>query len=91
MKLTAYQIAVNSYISWETNVLFIAESPPAAYSGFAQTALHKLDQLDSAIIIDDLDMSAAELARQFEFPVNRITENLNGRRFISGDTALRIG
>ena len=53
--MTAHQNAVNRYISWETNVLLFAESPPAAYSGFTQTALHKLDQLDSAIIIDDLD------------------------------------
>ncbi len=35
-------------------------------------------------------MSAAELASQLEVPTNRITEILNGRRAITGDTALRL-
>ena len=35
-------------------------------------------------------MSAAELARQLEVPTNRITEILNGRRAITGDTTLRL-
>lgn len=38
----------------------------------------------------ELDMSAAELARRLEVPTNRITEILNGRRAITGDTALRL-
>ena len=38
-----------------------------------------------------LGMSASELARRIEVPVNRITEILNGRRAITGDTALRLG
>ncbi|MYE04835.1 MAG: HigA family addiction module antidote protein [Bacteroidetes bacterium SB0662_bin_6] len=41
--------------------------------------------------LDALDMSAAELARRIEVPVNHITEILNGRRSITGDTALRLG
>ena len=41
--------------------------------------------------LDALGMSAAELARRIEVPVNRITEILNGRRAITGDTALRLG
>ena len=41
--------------------------------------------------LDALGMSAAELARRIEVPVNRITEILNGRRSITGDTALRLG
>ena len=41
--------------------------------------------------LDVLGMSAAELARRIEVPVNRITEILNGRRSITGDTALRLG
>ena len=41
--------------------------------------------------LDALEMSAAELARRIEVPVNRITEILNGRRAITGDTALRLG
>lgn len=35
-------------------------------------------------------MSAAALARQLHVPTNRITEILNGRRAITGDTALRL-
>ena len=38
----------------------------------------------------ELGMSAAELARRLEVPTNRITEILNGRRAITGDTALRL-
>ena len=41
--------------------------------------------------LDALGMSAAALARRIEVPVNRITEILNGRRAITGDTALRLG
>ena len=37
-----------------------------------------------------LKMSAAALARQLKVPTNRITEILNGRRSITGDTALRL-
>ena len=41
--------------------------------------------------IETLKMTAAELARQLKVPTNRITEILNGRRAITGDTALRLG
>ena len=41
--------------------------------------------------LEALGMSAAELARRINVPVNRITEILNGRRAITGDTALRLG
>ena len=34
MKLTTYQKAANKYIPLETNVLFIAESPPAAHDRY---------------------------------------------------------
>src|SRR5271169_2571414 len=37
-----------------------------------------------------LGISAAELARQLDVPTNRVTEILNGRRAITGDTALRL-
>jgi addiction module HigA family antidote len=40
--------------------------------------------------LDALGMSAAELARQMDVPVNRITEIMNGQRAITGDTALRL-
>jgi len=35
-------------------------------------------------------MSAAELARRLDVPTNRVTQILNGRRAITGDTALRL-
>ena len=38
-----------------------------------------------------LQMSAAALARKLQVPTNRITGILNGRRAITGDTALRLG
>ncbi len=40
--------------------------------------------------LTELGMSAAELARQLKVPTNRVTEILNGRRAITGDTALRL-
>jgi len=41
--------------------------------------------------LEELGMSAAELARQLKVPTNRITGILNGHRAITGDTALRLG
>ena len=38
----------------------------------------------------ELDMSAAELARRLDVPTNRVTQILNRRRAITGDTALRL-
>jgi antitoxin HigA-1 len=52
------------------------------------TAIHPGEHL--AEELRELSMSAAELARQLEVPTNRITEILNGRRAITGDTALRL-
>jgi antitoxin HigA-1 len=40
--------------------------------------------------LEALDMSAAELARKLSVPTNRITHILNGKRGITGDTALRL-
>jgi antitoxin HigA-1 len=40
--------------------------------------------------LKELGMSAAELAWELDVPTNRVTENLNGRRAITGDTALRL-
>lgn len=36
-------------------------------------------------------MSAAELARRIGFPTNRVTQIVNGKRSVTGDTALRLG
>jgi antitoxin HigA-1 len=41
--------------------------------------------------LDELGISAAELARQLDVPVNRVTAILNGQRGITADTALRLG
>jgi addiction module HigA family antidote len=38
----------------------------------------------------EMGMSAAELSRQLRVPTNRVTQILNGRRSITGDTALRL-
>ena len=40
--------------------------------------------------LNELGMSAAELARKLDVPTNRITSILNGQRSITGDTALRL-
>lgn len=40
--------------------------------------------------LNELNMSAAALARRLDVPTNRVTEILNGRRAITGDTALRL-
>ncbi len=41
--------------------------------------------------LEELGISARELARQIAVPPNRISEILRGHRSISGDTALRLG
>jgi addiction module HigA family antidote len=40
--------------------------------------------------LEDLGMSAAQLARNLNVPTNRVTSILNGQRAITGDTALRL-
>ncbi len=54
----------------------------------AVTAIHPAEHL--AEELDELGMSAAELGRRLNVPTNRITEILNGRRAVTGDTALRL-
>ena len=39
----------------------------------------------------ELGISAAELSRQIDVPVNRITGIIHGQRGITADTALRLG
>ena len=53
------------------------------------SAIHPGEHL--AEELKELKISAAELARRLNVPTNRITEILNGRRAITGDTALRLG
>jgi addiction module HigA family antidote len=54
----------------------------------ARAAIHPGEHL--AEELSELGISAAELARRLGVPTNRITEILNGRRAITGDTALRL-
>jgi len=54
-----------------------------------RTAIHPGEHL--AEQLEELDMSAAELARRIKVPANRVTQVLNGQRAITGDTALRLG
>src|SRR5713101_5382762 len=53
------------------------------------TAIHPGEHL--AEELEELGMSAAELARQLKVSTSRITEIINGQRAITGDTALRLG
>ena len=54
-----------------------------------RTPIHPGEHL--AEELKDLGLSAAELARQIEVPVNRITEIMKGQRGVTADTALRLG
>ena len=41
--------------------------------------------------LKEIGISAAELARQIDVPVNRVTSIINGQRAVTADTALRLG
>jgi addiction module HigA family antidote len=51
-------------------------------------AIHPGEHL--ALELKEMGMSAAEFSRQISVPTNRVTQILNGRRSITGDTALRL-
>src|SRR5215210_6789456 len=55
----------------------------------ARPAIHPGEIL--ADELNELNMSAAELARTLHVPTNRITQILKGQRAITADTALRLG
>jgi antitoxin HigA-1 len=55
----------------------------------ARTPIHPGEHL--ADELRELGISAAELSRQIDVPVNRITGIINGQRGITADTALRLG
>ena len=55
----------------------------------ALMAIHPGEHL--AEELEELEMSAAELARRLDVPTNRVTQILRGTRAITGDTALRLG
>lgn len=54
----------------------------------ARTPIHPGETLREDL--EALGMSAAELSRQIQVPVNRVTEIMNGQRAVTGDTALRL-
>ena len=41
--------------------------------------------------IEEIGVSASELARQLKVPASRVTQIVSGRRGITADTALRLG
>lgn len=41
--------------------------------------------------LQEVGVSPTELARQIDVPANRISQIVNGKRSITGDTALRLG
>ena len=41
--------------------------------------------------LETLGVTATELARQLRVPANRITQIVQGKRAVTGDTALRLG
>ncbi len=55
----------------------------------ARSPIHPGETLQEDL--EALNMSAAELARQINVSATLVTEILNGRRAITGDTALRLG
>lgn len=54
-----------------------------------RTPIHPGEHL--AEELRELGLSAAELSRQIDVPVNRITGIIHGQRGITADTALRLG
>lgn len=55
----------------------------------ARTPIHPGEIL--ADELDELGLSAAELARLIEVPANRVSQIIAGKRNITADTALRLG
>jgi addiction module HigA family antidote len=55
----------------------------------ARATIHPGEHLSEQL--EELKMSASELARQIKVPTNRVTQILKGERAITGDTALRLG
>ena len=54
----------------------------------ARTPIHPGEIL--ADELEELGVSPTELARQIRVPANRISQIINGKRSIPGDTALRL-
>jgi antitoxin HigA-1 len=54
----------------------------------ARTPIHPGEVL--ADELEELGVSPTELSRQIRVPANRISQIVNGKRAITGDTALRL-
>src|SRR3954465_26255 len=54
-----------------------------------RTPVHPGEHLEEQL--REVGLPAAELSRQIDVPVNRITGIINGQRGITADTALRLG
>jgi addiction module HigA family antidote len=54
----------------------------------ARTSIHPGEIL--AEELEELGVSPTELSRQIRVPANRISQIINGKRAITGDTALRL-
>ena len=55
----------------------------------ARPAIHPGEIL--ADELEEIAVSPTELARQIRVPANRITQIVQGKRAVTGDTALRLG
>jgi antitoxin HigA-1 len=55
----------------------------------ARTPIHPGEILGDEL--DELGISAAELARAIHVPANRVSQIIAGKRAITADTALRLG
>ena len=54
----------------------------------ARTPIHPGEVL--ADELEELGVSPTELSRQIRVPANRVSQIINGKRAITGDTALRL-
>jgi antitoxin HigA-1 len=61
-----------------------------AFSNVERAARLKLDRLEAAVTVKDLAVLPGNRFEVLKVPTNRITEILNRRRAITGDTALRL-
>jgi addiction module HigA family antidote len=54
----------------------------------ARTPIHPGEIL--AVELEELGVKPTELSRQIRVPANRISQIINGKRAVTGDTALRL-
>jgi antitoxin HigA-1 len=78
------QMPAQILVSWSPEIVDYHEEGTVG-----RHPLHPGEHL--ALELNELRMSAAELARQIDVPVNRITAIINGERGVTADTALRLG